>query len=154
MPINPLPNGTQALVPYLIVKNANKAIDFYKKVFAAEEVMRMPGPDGKKIMHAELRVAGCMMYLGEECNEGPMKAPKKGNSVAMTLYCLDADKVFDRAKNHGAKVVKPMQDQFWGDRMGTVTDPFGHMWTLMTRKEELTVEEVMERGRMAMAGAK
>ncbi len=153
MPINPLPEGTQALVPYLIVKNAKKAMDFYKKVFAAEEVMRMPGPDGK-IMHAEMQVAGCRFYLADECNEGHFKAPKKGSPVGMTLYCLDADKVFSRAKQHGAKVVKPMEDAFWGDRYGTVSDPFGHWWTLMTRKEELTVEQVLERGRAMMAGAK
>lgn len=154
MPINPLPENTQALVPYLIVKNAKKAIDFYKKVFKAEVMMKMPSPDGKKIMHAELNVAGCMMYLADACEDGHFKAPKDGSPMGLTLYCLDADKVFQRAVKHGAKVMKPMEDAFWGDRYGTVKDPYGHWWTLMTRKEELSMEEVMERGKLAMAGAK
>lgn len=154
MNINPLPEGTQPLVPYLIVKNASKAIDFYKKVFLAEEVMRMPGPDGKKVMHAELRIAGCMLYIADECPEMGFKASHNGSaSIGLTLYCLDADKVFDRAVKHGAKAKKAMEDAFWGDRYGTVIDPFGHMWTVMTRKENLSMEEVMERGKRAMAHA-
>lgn len=153
MAVNPLPEGTQPLVPSLTIKNAHKAIDFYKKAFAAEEVLRVPGRDGKTIMHAELRIGGCMVYLGEENQSMGCKSPKvlHGTPVALTLYCLDADKVFNRAVKAGAKVVRPMEDAFWGDRHGTVTDPFGHMWTLMTRKEELTVEQVMERSRQFIA---
>ncbi|MBI3928041.1 MAG: VOC family protein [Armatimonadetes bacterium] len=153
MPVNPLPEGTQPLVPYLIVKDAAKAIDFYKKVFAAEEVARMPCPESKKIMHAELRIAGCMLYLADEQPEAGFKSPRTlgGSPVGMTLYCLDADKVFQRAVSAGAKVLKPMADAFWGDRYGTVTDPFGHQWTVMMRKEELTMEQVMQRSKTAMA---
>ena len=157
MPISPLPKGTQAVVPYLIINDCAKAIDFYKKVFAAHEVMRMESPDKKKIMHAELLVAGCMIYMGDECNEMKnFRSPKTmgATSVAMTLYCLDANKVFQRAVKAGCKVVKPMENQFWGDKMGSVADPFGHLWTLMQRVEELTPAQVMERSKMAMMAGK
>jgi len=151
--IDPLPAGTQPLVAYLVVKNCAKAIDFYKKVFLAEEVMRMHGPDGKMIVHAELRISGCMLYLADEHPKMGHKSPQTlgGSPVGMTLYCLDADKVFDRCVKAGAKMMKPMADAFWGDRMGTVMDPFGHNWTLMMRKEELSPEEIMKRGKKAMA---
>lgn len=153
MPIQPLPAHTQAVVPYLILDNAARAIEFYKKAFAAEEMMRMPSPDGKKIMHAELRIAGCMIYLADACSEMGFQSPKAAGTttVGLTIYCLDADKVFGRALKAGASSVKPMADQFWGDRMGTLQDPFGHLWTLMQRVEELSPEEVMRRGQLAMA---
>ena len=152
--INPLPEGAQALIPYLTMDNCAKAMEFYKKVFMAEEVMRMPSPDGKKIMHAEMRIAGCMVYMGDECPESGAKSPKgmKHHSVGMTLYCLDADKVFKRCVKHGSTVTKKMELQFWGDKMGTIVDPFGHQWTLMQRVEELSPEQMHERGKKAMAG--
>jgi PhnB protein len=151
--LNPLPEGTQPLVPYLVIKSCDDAIDFYKKVFLAEEVMRMHGPDGKMIMHAELKLSGCMLYLADEHPKMGYKSPLTlgGSPVGMTLYCLDADKVFNRCVKAGAKVQKPMADAFWGDRMGTVIDPFGHSWTLMQRKEELSMQEIKERGKKAMA---
>lgn len=152
MPIDPLPEGTQPLVPYIIVDNADKAIDYYKKVFLAEEVTRMHGPDGKKIMHAEIRICGCMLYLADEHPEMGAKSPKSltHSPVSLTLYCLDADKVFHRAVKQGAEMIRPMMDAFWGDRHGTVKDPFGHSWTLMTRKEQLSPDEIQERGKKAM----
>lgn len=154
MPISPLPKGTQAVVPYLVMHDCAKALEFYKNVFAAQEMMRMPSPDNKKIMHAEMQIAGCMVYLADECGEMNFRSPKTAGTttVCLTVYCLDADKVFNRAVKNGCKVVKPMENQFWGDRMGTVTDPFGHMWTLMQRIEELTPQQMMERSKKAMAG--
>ena len=151
--INPVPNGCQPLVAHLCMHDCAKAMDFYKKVFAAEEVMRMPGPNGK-IMHAEMRIAGCMFFLADDCGQGYTRSPREARTttVTMTMYCLDADKVFDRAVKAGAKSVQPMQDAFWGDRMGVVNDPFGHQWMLMTRKEELTMDQMMERGKKMMAG--
>ncbi len=148
MPINPLPKGTQPLVPYLMVEDANKAITFYQEVFAAQEIMRLPGQDGKT-MHAEIQVAGCMLYLSDMSCENNKKKSSKDEKMTMglTLYCLDADKVFERALKAGAKSVKAMEDAFWGDRCGTFRDPFGHNWTVMTRKEELTVNEVLDRAK-------
>ena len=151
--INPVPNGCQPLVPHLCMHDCAKAMDFYKKVFAAEEVMRMPGPNGK-IMHAEMRIAGCMFFLADDSGQGYTRSPQqaKTTTVTMTMYCLDADKVFDRALKAGAKMVHAMHDAFWGDRMGVVNDPFGHQWMLMTRKEELTPAQMMERSKKMMAG--
>ncbi|MBT9583965.1 VOC family protein [bacterium] len=155
MPIHPLPPRTQAVVPYLVMADCAKAIAFYKKVFAAEEIMRMPGPDGKSIMHAEINIAGCMIYMADEHPDCGQQSPTKlgTTTVGLTLYCLDANKVFERAVKAGAKSSRPMQDMFWGDRMGTVIDPFGHHWTLMQRVEELTPKQVMERSKLAMANA-
>ncbi len=152
--INPLPENTQPLIPYMIMHDCAKAMDFYKKVFLAEELMRMPSLDGKKIMHAEMRISGCTVYMADECPEMGAKSPKgmKHHPISMTLYCLDADKVFERCVKHGSKVVKKMELQFWGDRMGTLVDPFGHQWTFMQRVEELSPEQIEERGKKAMAG--
>jgi PhnB protein len=152
--INPLPEGTQPLIPYMIMHDCAKAMEFYKKVFMAEEIARMPSPDGKKIMHAEMRISGCMVYMGDESPEMNAKSPKgmKHHSISMTMYCMDADKVFQRCVKHGSTVVRKMELQFWGDKMGTIVDPFGHQWTLMQRVEELTPAQIRERGKKAMAG--
>ena len=151
--VDPVPSGAQPLIPHLCLQDCAKAMEFYKKVFKAEEVMRMPGPNGK-IMHAEMRIAGCMVFMADDCGQGYTRAPQlaKTTTVTMTMYCLDADKVFDRAVKAGAKAVQPMHDAFWGDRMGVVNDPFGHQWMLMTRKEELSFDQMMERGQKVMAG--
>jgi PhnB protein len=153
--VNPLPEGAQPLIPHLIVKDCAKAIEFYKKVFLAEEMMRMPSPDGKKIMHAELNVSGCHLYLCDEWPDKGAKSPQTlgGSPVTLMLYCLDADKVFHRAVSAGAKVVTPLEDAFWGDRYGKVKDPFGHEWMIMTRKENLTPKQMMERSKKVMAHA-
>lgn len=154
--INPLPEGTQPLIPYMTMHDCAKAMEYYKKVFMAEEISRMPSPDGKKIMHAEMRISGCVVYMSDECPEVGAKSPKgmKHHSIAMTMYCLDAEKVQKRAIKHGATMVKKVELQFWGDKMGTVVDPFGHQWTFMQRVEELSPEQVHERGMKAMAGSK
>ena len=151
--MNPLPEGTQPLVAYLVIKNCAKAMDFYKKVFLAEEMTRMLSPDGKMIVHAEMKISGCMLYLADEHPKMGYKSPHTlgGTPVGMTLYCLDAEKVFERCVKAGAKSMKPMADTFWGDRMGTVQDPFGHQWTLMQRVREMSPQEIHEAGIKAMA---
>jgi PhnB protein len=152
MPVNPVPHGGQPLMAHIVVRDAAAAIDFYKKVFAAEEIMRLPSEDNGKIMHAQLRISGCTLYLSDEFREGGNKSPQTlgGSPVTLTLYCLDADLVFNRAVKAGAKSVQPMQDAFWGDRCGRVKDPFGHEWALATHKEDLTVEQIRERAKKAM----
>jgi len=156
MKISPLPKGTQAIVPYLVMHDCAQAIEFYKKVFAAQEVMRMASPDKKQIHHAELQISGCMIYMADECADSKMRSPKNmgGTTMGLTVYCLDADMVFNRAVKNGCKVVKPLENQFWGDRMGTVTDPFGHVWTLMQRIEEVAPEQMAERAKQAMMAGK
>ena len=153
--INPLPEGTQPLIPHLVFDDCAKAMDFYKKVFMAEEIMRMKTPDGKKIAHAEMRISGCMIWMGDECPQmGAVSAKgQKNHSMSLALYCLDADKVFERCVKAGSKVVKPLENAFWGDRYGTIQDPFGHQWTLMQRIEELSPQEIHARGQKVMAGA-
>lgn len=152
MKIQPLPEGTQAVIPYLTVENAAKAMEFYKKVFAAEEMMRLPGPDGKGVMHAEMRVAGCTIYLSDLCMQAKKEVAPSMPAIGLTMYCLDADKVFHRAVKHGAKAVREMTNMFWGDRVGTVVDPFGHHWTLMQRVEVVSPEEMVKRSKqMSMA---
>ena len=152
MHIDPLPEGTQPLVPYMVIQNCAKAMEFYKKVFLAEEVMRLKSPNGKMVMHAEMKVAGCMLYLADEMPEMGHLSPRSmgGTPVSMVLYCADADKVFNRAIKAGAHSERPMADQFYGCRAGTLTDPFGHRWTLMTRTEKLSEREIQQRAKKMM----
>jgi PhnB protein len=142
---NAVPEGFHTVTPHLIMENAAEAIDWYKRALGAEEHMRAPGPDGK-IMHAELRIGNSMIMLND-----PMmntKGPRSlgGSPVSMWLYVEDADALFNRAVAAGAKVPEgpmgQMADQFWGDRCGTFTDPEGYTWTIATRKEDLTPEEI------------
>lgn len=143
--VKPIPEGFHTMTPHLIVRDAAKAIEFYKKAFGAEEIMRMPGPDGKTVMHAELKIGDSMMML---CEEFPQMerwvAPQslKGTTVAICLYVENADKAFQRAVDAGATVSMPMMDAFWGDRYGKVTDPFGHEWEMATHKQDLTPEQI------------
>jgi PhnB protein len=146
MAVKPIPDGFHTVTPYLIVKGAASAIDFYKKAFGATEVLRMPGPCDK-IMHAELRIGDSLIMLADESPEmgmsGP-QAPGKG-PITLCLYVEDVDAQAAKALAAGAKVVRPVQDQFYGDRSGTFADPFGHVWTISTHKEDLTAEEVGKR---------
>lgn len=144
------PDGYHNVTPYLIVKGGVAAIDYYKKVFGATEIMRMPKPDGG-IGHAELKIGDSVIMLADEHPEMNILGPATlGNSpVALLLYVADADKTFNLAVNSGAKVEKALADQFYGDRSGTLIDPFGHKWTIATHVEDVTPEE-MER-RMAAA---
>lgn len=142
------PEGYHAVTPYLIVKGATKAIDFYKKVFDAMEIMRMPGPDGR-IAHAEIKVGDSPIMLADESPAMNALSPATvgGTPVGIMLYVADVDKVFNAAIAAGAKSERAVADQFYGDRNGTFVDPFGHKWTVGTHKEDVTPEEMQ--GRMA-----
>ncbi|MBV8821124.1 MAG: VOC family protein [Acidobacteriaceae bacterium] len=135
--------------PHLMVSNASAAIDFYKSAFGAEELSRTMGPDGKRIMHASLLLNGGIIMLNDEFPEftgGKSFTPEAlgGTPVVLHLKVDDADAAFNRAVNAGAKVRFPLQDQFWGDRYGQVTDPFGHVWSIGARIRKVTEEEVQQ----------
>ena len=147
--VKPIPEGYHNVTPYLVIKGAAAAIDFYKKAFGAVEVMRMPQPDGR-VGHAELKFGDSIVMLADEFPEMAVVGPKTlGNtSVALLLYVDDVDKAVERAVSLGATIKKPVADQFYGDRTGTLEDPFGHKWTLAVHLEDVSPEE-MER-RMAV----
>ncbi|MFW2571161.1 VOC family protein [Legionella sp. 29fVS95] len=141
-----LPVGYQTLTAYLIVKNAAKAIEFYKKVFNAVEIMLMENP-GKKIGHAELSIGDVKFMLADEHPEMNAYAPDKykGSPVGMHLYVKDVDATAALAVKHGAKLVRKVENQFYGDRSGTVEDPFGHTWYIATHIEDVSEEEMKKR---------
>jgi PhnB protein len=141
-----IPSGYHNVTPYLIVHNAAAAIDFYKKAFNATELMRFPGPGGK-IMHAEVKIGDSPVMLADEMPEEGYAGPKTlgGVGVSMMLYVEDVDKQFAQAVAAGATEKRAVQDQFYGDRSGTLVDPFGHVWTLGTHKEDLSMDEINKR---------
>jgi uncharacterized glyoxalase superfamily protein PhnB len=151
----PIPEGFSTLTPHLVVKGASKAIDFYKKAFGAEEIRRMPGPDGKSIMHAELKIGNSHLMLVDEFPEMNAHGPESigGTPVTIHMFVEDADTVFNRAVNAGAQVRMPLADMFWGDRYGVLSDPFGHLWSIATHKEDLTPEEIRKRMQSSTAAA-
>jgi PhnB protein len=146
MAVNAVPQGYHTVTPYLIVKGAAAAIEFYQKVFNAMELMRMPGPDGK-VMHAEIKIGDSPVMLADEFPEmgfvGPQ--PALGSSVSILLYVEDVDRCFAHALAAGAKELKPVKDQFYGDRSGTLADPFGHIWTIATHVEDVDPQEMQRR---------
>ena len=144
--VKPIPDKYHSITPYLIVKGAGAAMDFYKQAFGAAELFRMPQPDGR-VGHAELKIGDSVIMLADEYPEMQIVGPKTlGNSsVGILLYVDDADAVFDKAVSLGATVNKPLTDQFYGDRSGTVVDPFGHKWTIATHKEDISEEEMQRR---------
>ena len=150
----PIPDGYHSVTPYLIVDGAAKAIAFYKKAFSAVELFRMEGPDGR-IGHAEIKIGDSPVMLADEHPEMNYRSPTAlGNTpVGLMIYVNDCDAVYNQAVEAGAKVLKPLTDQFYGDRSGTVSDPFGHQWTVATHKEDVSSEE-MDRRMKAMSGAK
>jgi PhnB protein len=152
--IKAVPEGYHTLTPHLVVKGATQAIEFYKNAFGAEEIIRLPGPDGQSIMHAELKIGDSRLFLVEEFPEMDSRAPQSlgGTPVTIHIYVEDADTVFNQAVAAGAQVRMPLEDAFWGDRYGQVTDPFGHRWSLATRKENLTPEEISQRAQAAFSG--
>jgi PhnB protein len=151
MAVKPIPDGYHSITPYLIVSGASSAIDFYKKVFAATEIMQLPGPGGK-VMHAEIKIGDSMVMLADEFPEMNIQGPESigGSPVGICLYVEDADTTFKRAIDAGATEERPLQDQFYGDRSGTVVDPFGHKWTICTHIEDLSPEEIEKRMAEAM----
>lgn len=147
--VNPIPEGFHTIQPSLIVRNAAQAIDFYKKALGAEELVRMPSPDGK-IMHAELKIGDSVIFISEESpNMGFCKSPQTlgGCTGTLNVYVSDADKTFNQSISAGAKETVPIADMFWGDRYGIVTDPYGYVWGIATHKENLTPAEMQQRAR-------
>lgn len=142
--VRPIPKGYHSVTPGLSVRNAAQAIDFYKKAFGAKEKTRMAGPDGKSVMHAELKIGDSKFMLGEEMPQMGQPSPQtlNGTTVNLYIYVKNVDKVFDRAVKAGASVVMPVSDAFWGDRYGQLKDPFGHAWGIATRKKNLSEKEM------------
>ncbi|MFI5104321.1 MAG: VOC family protein [Terriglobales bacterium] len=140
------PDGYHAITPYLVIKGAAAAIEFYKKAFGATELVRMPQPDGR-VGHAELKIGDSVVMMADEFPEMDTVGPQTlGNSpVGLLLYVDNADAVFAKAVSLGAKVKKPMADQFYGDRNGTLEDPFGHKWTIGMHVEDVSPEEIKRR---------
>jgi PhnB protein len=146
--VNPIPAGYHSLTPYLSVKGGARAIDFYKRAFGASEVFRMDAPDGR-IGHAELQIGDSRFMLADESDmaDAVLKGAQPGTmpSAGFHVYFPDADAAFARAIEAGAKIKRPLQDQFYGDRSGTIEDPFGHIWTLATHIEDVSPEEIKRR---------
>lgn len=144
--VNAIPDGYHTATPYLVITDAGKAIEFYKEAFGATENMRLATPDGK-VMHAEIRIGDSQIMLCDECPDSNALSPKTigGTAVSIVLYVEDADTVVKRAVAAGATVLMPVGDQFWGDRCGTVADPFGHKWTVATHTEDVSPEEISKR---------
>ena len=147
MAVKPIPEGFNTVSAYLVVKNAVEALEFYQKAFGAEPGVRMPGPDGKSTMHAEMRIGNSMVMLTDENPQWEMKSPHTlgGSPSSLHIYVEDVDKYFDRAIKAGCEVKAPLMDAFWGDRFGKVVDPFGHQWGIATHKEDLSGEEIGKR---------
>ncbi|HET9180530.1 MAG TPA: VOC family protein [Candidatus Angelobacter sp.] len=144
--VKPAPDGYHSVTPYLIVKGAAAAIDYYKDIFGAHELLRIPHDDGR-IGHAELKIGDSVIMLADEFPEMNTVSPKTlGNSpVGLMVYVDDVDAVFAKAVAKGGAVYKDLADQFYGDRNGTITDPFGHKWTIATHKEDVSPEEMQRR---------
>jgi PhnB protein len=153
MATKPIPEGYHTLTSYLAVDDAAEAIEYYKKAFGAKERVRMDAPGGK-IGHAELEVGDSLLMLSDPFPEASTQSPKQlgGTSASVFMYVEDVDAVVKKAVDAGATVTTEVADQFWGDRFGTVTDPFGHVWSIATHVEDLSPEEIAERGKAAMAG--
>jgi PhnB protein len=154
MAVKTIPDGYHSVTPYLIITGAAEAIDYYKKAFGATELLRMPAPDGK-IGHAEIKIGDSPIMLADEFPEMGYKSPQTlgGSPVSIMIYVEDVDTVFDQAVAAGGKVQRPVKDQFYGDRSGTLEDPFGHVWHVTTHKEDVSVEEMERRAKSASAAA-
>jgi PhnB protein len=146
MPVKPVPEGYHTVTPYLIVSGGAKAIEFYKRAFGATEKLRLEGPDGK-LGHAEIEIGDSVIMLADEFPEMGAKSPQSigGTPVGICLYVENVDARFEQAVKAGAKIERPLQDQFYGDRSGTVIDPFGHKWTIATHIEDVSEEELGRR---------
>jgi PhnB protein len=146
MAVKPIPDGYHSITPYLIMRDATRAIDFYKRAFDATELFRFDAP-GNKIGHAEIRIGDSIVMLADEYPDMGYRGPQSlgGSSVSLMVYVEDVDSLFKRALDAGATVRQPLKDQFYGDRSGTVEDPFGHVWTLASHREDISREEMKRR---------
>ncbi|MCA9076263.1 MAG: VOC family protein [Planctomycetaceae bacterium] len=151
--VRPIPEGYHSLTPYLIVKKAEEAIDFYMRAFGGVELLRLEGPGGS-IAHAEVKIGDSPLMLADEHPEYDALSPETvgGSPISLMIYVEDVDSSFERAVNEGATIVQPVEDQFYGDRSGRVKDPFGYTWTLATHIEDLSQEEINERMQAMMSG--
>lgn len=140
----PIPKGHHTVTPNLVLRDCAEAIAFYQRAFGAKELMRMPSPDGTRIWHAELQIGDSIVYLGDEMPGNLARAPTAGEPAAMSiqLYVPGCDAFFERAVKAGAKATRPLQDMFWGDRMGTVMDPYGYQWTIGTHVRDVSQREL------------
>lgn len=150
MSVRPIPEGYHSVTPYLVIKGAGAAIDYYKKAFGASEMFRMPGPDGK-VMHAEIKIGDSIIMLADEFPEMGFKSPASlgGSAVSLMIYCEDVNRVFPEAIAAGGTEMRPLKDQFYGDRTGTLKDPFGHVWTVATHVEDIAPDEMERRAKAA-----
>jgi PhnB protein len=146
MAAKPIPEGYHTATPYLIVRGAARAIDFYQQAFGATELMRFAEPGGR-VGHAEIKIGDSRIMLADEFPEMGIRSPQSfgGSGVILALYVEDVDASFARAVAAGATVLRPVKDQFYGDRAGTLTDPFGHVWTLATHTEDVPPDELRRR---------
>ena len=154
MAAKPVPEGYHTVTPYLSVDDAAAAIRFYERAFGATEMMRMPTPDGK-IAHAEIRIGDSLVMVSDPMPQSTVRPPQEvgGTTAGIFLYVDDVDAAFAQALEAGATSLMEPADMFWGDRFGSLTDPFGHHWSLATHVEDLTEEQIAERARAAMADA-
>jgi len=148
----PIPQGFHTATPYLTVHDAARAIDFYKRAFGAQELVRMDGPGGK-VGHAEIKIGNSIIMLGDETPGTPTRSPQSlgGTTAGVMLYVDNVDTVFNQAVSAGAQVESPIADMFWGDRYGRLRDPFGHSWSVATHKEDVAPAELTKRAQEAMA---
>jgi len=155
MTTKPIPEGYRTATPYLIVKGAADAIEFYKRAFDATEMLRMADPQGR-VGHAEIKIGDSVIMLADEHPDMGYRGPRSlgGSSVSILLYLEDVDEVFARAVKAGAKPLRAVTNQFYGDRSGTLEDPFGHLWTVATHVEDVSPEELERRAEAAMRSGK
>jgi PhnB protein len=153
MAVKSIPEGYHSVTPYLIISGAGDAIEFYKKAFGAKELFRFPAPDGK-IGHAEIKVGDSPIMLADEYPDMGYKGPQSlgGSPVSLMIYVDDVDVVFNRAVDAGATVKEAVTDKFYDDRIGSLVDPFGHVWHVSTHKEDVSIEEMQRRAKAAHGG--
>lgn len=153
--IEPIPPGYHTVTPHLVVSDANAAISFYGEAFGAAEIVRVPAPGGRGVLHAEIVIAGSRVMLADEFPEMGSKSPGTlgGTAVAIHLYVADTDAVFERAVAAGAEPAMPPADMFWGDRYSRITDPFGHVWAIATHQRDPSPEELEASAKAAFVGS-
>ncbi len=154
MSVKKIPDGYHSVTPYLIISGATEAIEYYKKAFGATELMRMPAPGGK-IGHAEIKIGDSPIMLADEFSEMGYKSPQSlgGSPVSIMIYVEDVDTMFTQAIAAGGKEQRPVKDQFYGDRMGTLQDPFGHVWHVATHTQDVSPEEMKRRMKVQTAAS-
>ena len=150
--VKPIPQGYRSVTPYLTLNDAARALDFYKRAFGAQEIMRMDGPNGK-IGHAEIKIGDSMIMLSDEMPGSVSRSPQSlgGTTAGVFLYVENVDAVFNQAVSAGAQVQTPLADMFWGDRFGQLKDPFGHSWSVATHKEDVAPAEMQKRMQAEMS---